>query len=272
MSSSIGTNLRRKIGLQVLILFSVALFFGAHAQEAPRTLTVAAASDLQFALPELAAEFTRSTGTPVKFTLGSSGNLSAQVANGAPFDVLLSADASYPHSLVAAGSADVSTLTNYARGSLVLWFAPSVARKGAKLDLEFLADPSIQHLAIANPKHAPYGRAAEAALRSAHVWDKVQSKLVLGENISQTAQFVESGNAQAGLVALSLVQSGFSDSKGRLFTVPPALYPALDQVAVVTRVGAQNPASRKFVEFLRSKDAQETLQRYGFLPPSSESK
>ena len=225
--------------------------------------------DLQFALPQITAAYTRVTGQTVKVSYGSSGNLSAQIANGAPFDVLLSADATYPRQLISNGHASADTLTFYARGSLVVWFTtpPKSEPTIAALD-----SPSIKHIAIANPKHAPYGRAAEAALRSAGLYDKVASRLVFGENIAQTVQFVDSGNAEAGLVALSLLQAASAQHRGVWKFVPLDSYPPLDQAAVVTKSGARNAASSTFIAFLKSPEAQAIFQRFGFRPPSDESK
>ncbi len=245
--------------------FLASTFVSGQTRAEARELTVAAASDLQYALPAVIQAFSAQSGVPVRVTYGSSGNLSAQIANGAPFDILLSADASYPRALIEQGNADPASLRLYARGVLVLWLVPP--RSEAR-DLKVLLLPSIQHVAIANPKHAPYGRAAEAALRSSGTYDQVAPKLVLGQNISQTAQFVESGNAQAGLIAKSLLQGGDIGKKGTVLEIPLDSYPPLDQAAVVTRRGRANPAAREFVEFLRSGEAQAIFKRFGFLPPA----
>ena len=235
---------------------------------ASKPVAIAAASDLQFALPEIAAAYTRSTGNVV-VTYGSSGNLSSQIANGAPFDILLSADASYPRQLIASGNANSNSLTFYARGSLAVWFGPSVDLGKTPPSIEALDSSSIRNIAIANPKHAPYGRAAEAALKSAGIYDRVAKKLVFGENIAQAVQFVDSGNAQAGLVALSLLIG--SKHAGAWKVVPIDSYPALDQAAVVTKRGDQNSDCQKFIDFLKSPEAQAIFQRYGFREPSTES-
>jgi molybdate transport system substrate-binding protein len=236
---------------------------------ASKPVAIAAASDLQFALPEISAAYTHKTGNTVVVTYGSSGNLSSQIANGAPFDVLLSADASYPRQLIASGNANSSSLTFYARGSLAVWFGPGVDLGNVPPSIQALETSSIRNIAIANPKHAPYGRAAEAALKSAGIYDRVAKKLVLGENIAQAIQFVDSGNAQAGLVALSLLIG--SKHAGAWKVVPIDSYPALDQAAVVTKRGDQNAASQKFIDFLKSPEAQAIFQRYGFREPSPES-
>src|SRR5439155_3328701 len=171
----------------------------------PREVRVAAASDLKFAFDELARDFqARHTGIAVKVTYGSSGNFYTQLASEAPFDLFLSADLDYPRKLVAQGRAVKETEFQYAVGRLVVWVP-----NGSPLDLDQLGiravtDPRVKKVAIANPRHAPYGRAAEAALKHAGVYDQVKDRLVLGENIAQAAQFVESGAADVGLVALSL--------------------------------------------------------------------
>ena len=256
------------------ILLAWLCYFGVlsgHAQSiAAGPITVAAAADLQFALPEIVNAYTKATGIPVRVTYGSSGNLAAQIANGAPFDVLLSADVRYPQQLIADKNAAPESLTQYARGCLVVWFGASVRNLPAHAGIADVAAPEIRNLAIANPKHAPYGRAAEAALKSAGIYDRVASKLVLGENIAQTAQFVESGNAQAGLVALSLLQGSKNHHEGVWRMVPLDTYPPLDQAGVVTSHGAKNSAARKFLEFLHSEAVRKIFEAYGFRRPSKE--
>ena len=262
----VSTRLPRIFLLLFLLIFA---FSPAFAQSTPkRTLTIAAASDLQFALPQIISAYTRATANIVKVTYGSSGNLAAQIANGAPFDLLLSADATYPRDLINKGQAAPDSLTFYARGALVVWFASG----SSDATVAALDSASIRHIAIANPKHAPYGRAAEAALRSAGIYEKVSSKLVLGENIAQTVQFVDSGNADAGLVALSLLQGSRTEHRGVWKEVLLDSYPPLNQAGVVTVHGAQNPAAREFLAFLKSAESQAILQRFGFKTPSTESK
>ena len=178
------------------------------------TVTVAAASDLTYAMNEIAANFEKATGCTVRLSMGSSGNFLTQIENGAPFDVFFSADIAYPKKLEAEGLAAPGSTYLYAIGKIVLW-----TRKDSRVDVgkgfAALRDPAVQKIAIANPEHAPYGRAAEEALRHSGVYDAVKDRLVLGENISQAAEFVESGNADAGIVALSLVLSPAMKDKGR---------------------------------------------------------
>jgi molybdate transport system substrate-binding protein len=198
--------------------------------------------------------------------------LFAQISNGAPFDVFMSADLGYPQKLAEAGEAAVETLRPYARGTLVLLMSKSWKDRAGKAfpTLQGLTDASVAHIAIANPVHAPYGRAADAALRKAGIIEQVRPKLVVAENISQAAQFVASGNADAGLVALTAVISD-KDAAGRWQEVPRDLYPPIDQGAIVTRVGKQNPASQEFINFLSTPEAKSVLKRYGFaeVPPQS---
>src|SRR5271166_1698960 len=185
----------------VLILSSFSPF--APAQE----ITVAAAADLNYALKELAARFEKKTGDKVTLSFGSSGNLFAQIESGAPYDLFFSADEAYPKKLAAEGFAESASLHIYAIGHLVLWVPNGSGLDPQKLHMDLLLQSSVQRIAIANPEHAPYGRAAKAALEHFGLQDRVAKKLVLGENISQAAQFVQSGNAQAGLIALSLAMS-----------------------------------------------------------------
>jgi len=228
-------------------------------------LTIAAASDLQPVLPRLVAQFEQQTGHTVRTTFGSSGNFLAQIRNGAPFDVLLSADVDYPKQLEAAGVAEPGTITSYATGSIVVW-----ARAGSRVDvtrgLDALAGDGVRRIAIANPEHAPYGRAAVAALRTARLYDRVKAKFVLGENVAQAAQFVQSGNADVGIIPLSLAVSPALAATGRYVVVPPALYPAIEQAAVLIRSSQSKDAARAFLAFLQRPDVARTLADAGFGP------
>jgi len=234
--------------------------------EKPQTLLVCAASDLTYCLEELNAAFQKAhPEITVKATLGASGNLLAQIQNGAPYDVFLSADIQYPKALIDAKAAEADSLTPYATGHLVVWTTtPGIDVKGGAGSLT--AD-AIQKIAIANPEHAPYGRAAKAALEHLGLWEKLREKIVLGENIAQTAQFVETGNAQAGIVALSLVLSPKLANRGSYAAIPLDSYPALEQGAVITKKGGANPAAKTYLEFLKSPEARAIFDRYGFLLP-----
>jgi len=229
-------------------------------------IRVAAAADLKFAMEELAVHFEKQTGTKVNVTYGSSGNFFSQIQNGAPFDLFFSADMDYPRKLETAGLAEPGTLCEYAVGRLVIWLPPD-----AKLDVSTerwnaLLDASVQKIAIANPKHAPYGRAAVAALQSARIYEFVKAKLVYGENISQAAQFVQSGNAQAGILALSLTISP-SMKDGKSWEIPAEMVPAIAQGAMVLRSARNKDAARAFLEFVKSKTGRHTLEKHGLAFP-----
>lgn len=237
---------------------------GARAAE---TVAIAAASDLVFCLDALQAEFARTEpAVTVRITTGSSGNFFAQIRHGAPFDLFLSADVLYPRQLAAAGAADGRTLALYAIGRLVLWTTRPDLDPADPAAL--VRHPAVKKFAIANPEHAPYGRAAREALVALGVWPEVRSRIVLGENIAQTAQFVQTGNADAGIVALSLVQAPALQGVGRWRELPESLYQPLEQAFVLTTAGARNPAAARYAAFLRSPAARAIFERYGFrLPP-----
>ena len=225
------------------------------------TLTVAAAADLIYCLEELDAAFQKAhPDIEVKVSTGSSGNFFAQIKNGGPFDVFLSADLSYPKELIKAGLAEESSLTKYAVGRIVVW----TTKEGFDVSGGISSLTKATHVAIANPEHAPYGRAAKAALEHFQLWTKVQSKIVYGENIAQTAQFIQTGNAEAGIVALSLVLSPKLANTGHYADIPADSYPKLEQGAVITKQGAQKAAAQQYIDFLRSKEAREIFDRYGF--------
>jgi molybdate transport system substrate-binding protein len=233
--------------------------------QAPKQLRVAAASDLQAALPEIVRDFERSAAVQVTVSYGSSGNFFAQIQNGAPFDVFLSADVDYPRQLADAGLAERSTLQLYATGHLVVW-----ARRESKIDLSrglaALTDPRVRRVALANPKYAPYGRAAVAALRSARLYDVVQPKLVMGESLAQTAQLVESGNADVGLLSRSLVLGPTLKAEGTYADVVAA-YPPIDQAGIVVKASREPALARAFISFLRRSDTRRQLERFGFALP-----
>jgi molybdate transport system substrate-binding protein len=235
---------------------------------AAQGLTVAAASDLQSALPAIAARFEKDTGQQVRLIFGSSGNFFTQIQNGAPFDVLLSADIDYPRRLEGAGLAERGSLYQYATGRLVLW-----TRQDSGIDvrrgLTVLTDARVRRVAIANPEHAPYGRAAVAALRHERLYERVQGKLVLGENISQAAQFAQSGSAEAGVLALSLALSPALKSSGSYLEIPESWYPPIEQAAVVLRSSRQKALARQFVDSLKQPDRVRILQSYGFAVPQT---
>ena len=247
------------------LAFFILLCASAFAQE----ITVAAASDMSAALPELVAVYSKKTGRSVKLSFGASGNLTNQIRNGAPFDVFFSADEGYPQQLIDEGLASGSTLYRYAVGRLVLWVPNDSPVDLPKLGIKALLDPSVKKISIANPTTAPYGRAAAGALRHFGIYEQVAGKLVIGENISQAAQFVESGNAQAGLIALSHALAPAMKDKGRYWMVPLDAHPILNQAAVVLAESKQASAAREFLDFIRSTEATSLLARYGFSLPES---
>jgi molybdate transport system substrate-binding protein len=229
-------------------------------------LTVAAASDLQSAMPAIASQFENETGQRIRVTFGSSGNFFAQIQNGAPFDVFLSADIDYPRRLEQSGKAERGSLHEYATGRLVLWTRNDSGIE-VRRGLSVLADDRVRRVAIANPEHAPYGRAAVAALRHERLHEQVQGKLVLGENISQAAQFAQSGSAEVGVLALSLALSPALKSSGTYVEIPESWYPPIAQAAVVLASSRQKPLARQFIEYLKRPDSVRILQSYGFAVP-----
>lgn len=231
-------------------------------------VTVAAAADLIYAMNEIAANFRKASGCEVRVSTGSSGNFLTQIENGAPFDVFFSADIEYPKKLEAKGLAVPGSIYLYAVGKIVLW-----VKNDSRLDVSkgfaILRDPSVQKIAIANPQHAPYGRAAENALRDGGVYEAVKDRFVLGENISQAAQFVESGNADAGILALSLVLSPGLKEKGRFWRIPENMYAPIQQGVVLIRA-SQNPhGARAFLDYIKNPETAALLTRYGFVLPGA---
>jgi molybdate transport system substrate-binding protein len=230
-------------------------------------LTVAAAADLRFALDQLGAQFrTAHPAVDLAITYGSSGNFFAQIQNGAPFDVFLSADVDYPRRLISAGLANPDSLFLYGVGRIVVWVPAGSPLDPAALGIHALEAASVRHIAIANPQHAPYGRAAVAALRSLGVYDRVSPRLVLGENVAQAFEFVESGAAEAGIVALSLALAPAASGHGRYWEVPTDAYPKIEQGGVILSRAPAGPAAQ-FRAFLLSAEARRILKQYGFEPP-----
>jgi molybdate transport system substrate-binding protein len=234
-----------------------------------QSITVAAAADLKFCLDDIVAAFHKShAGADVKVVYGSSGNFDAQIRQGAPFDVFFSADIAFPRELVKAGFA-TGEVHPYAVGRIVLW---STTLDASKLTLKDLLRADIAKVAIANPQHAPYGKRAEEALRASGIWDAVQPKLVLGENIAQTAQYVQSGNAQAGIVALSLVLSPDAAKMGGYYLIPDNLHQPLEQGFVITHRAADNALAKTFAEYVQSPPARALMVHYGFALPNEKGK
>jgi molybdate transport system substrate-binding protein len=232
------------------------------------SLSIAAAANFVYALDALNSEFKRHhSALALTSTTGASGSLFAQIRNGAPFDIFLSADTEYPEQMVAAGLAARSTLRVFASGRIVIW------TMRADLDLsdpaKTLRSPAVKKIAIAQPRTAPYGRATRTALEFLGVWQDVQPKLVFGESIAQTAQFVETGNADLGIVALSFVLWPSLAKKGHWKEIAPALYAetSLDHAVVLTTRGAANPAAIRYLEFLTSDAAKKILRDFGYGVP-----
>jgi molybdate transport system substrate-binding protein len=225
---------------------------------------VAAASDLQALLPEITRRFERETKIPVTTTFGSSGNFFAQIRNGAPFDVFLSADIDYPERLEDAGLAERGSLYEYATGRIVLW-----TRKDSGVNLTvgmgILASPRVRRIAIANPEHAPYGRAALAAIEHERLQDVLRSKLVLGENVSQAAQFAQSGNAEVGILALAVAMSPPLEKAGTMYRIPDDWYPPIRQGAVIVERSTRKAAAKQFLTFLGRPDIQRIFEQFGFV-------
>ena len=232
-----------------------------------RELLVAAAADLSSALQDIADRYQKQTGVTLKLSFGASGALTQQIQNGAPFDLFFSADMDYPRRLIAAGDAESASLYEYAIGKLVIWVPSNSLLDLNQKGMSALLDPSVKKIAIANPEHAPYGRAAVAALKHAGLYDRVSDRLVLGENVSQAAQFAESGNAQAGLVALAHAAAPSMRGKGKYWIVPAEDYPPLAQGVVIVSHSQHKQEAAGFLAYMKSKEIQELLRKYGFEVP-----
>ena len=244
-----------------------ALFFAVLCGSGPvdaAEIAVAAASDLNFAFREAAAQFERQTGTHVRLSLGSSGNFFSQIQNGAPFDLFFSADIRYPQKLEESGHAVPGSLYRYATGRIAVWVPARSTLDIARRGIEALGDPSVRKIAIANPKHAPYGRAAVAAMEHFNIYERVKAQLVLGENVSQAAQFVESGAADIGIIALSLALAPPMKQAGRYREIPLDAYPPLEQGAIIVKQGANQEGARALLDFMQGVEGQAIMHRYGF--------
>jgi molybdate transport system substrate-binding protein len=233
-----------------------------------RTLTVAAAANLKPALEEIAARFQAShPGVEVKLTFGASGAFLAQVANGAPFDLFLSADAEFPARAVEQGLADGRPFT-YAIGRLAIWVPRDSGLDLERDGLAALADPSVRRIAMANPEVAPYGRAARAALEKAGLYARLEDRVVLGQSVSQAAQFAQSGNAQAAFLPLSLVRVPPLSVEGRWWVLPAGSHPPIEQAGVVLKASRRPALARELAAFLGSDEARQVLVRLGYALPA----
>ncbi len=260
----ITTRMLRRSILALVLLFAGPL----SAQNAPKPLLIAAAADLKFALDDVLGEFRKAHPEhDAKPTYGSSGTLFAQLDNGAPFDLFLSADVKFPRQLIERGKAEKDSLFFYAIGHLVVWLPKESKLDLTQLGARALLDASVRKVAIANPEVAPYGAAAIAALKQLGVHEAVSSKLVLGENVAQAAQFVQSGAADAGVISLSLALAPKMKDAGRWWEVPADSHTKLEQAGII-RTGAANRAGAvQFREFLSAPAGREILKRYGFVLP-----
>ena len=248
---------RRLFPIAILVFGFVSQLCGAQ------EITVAAAADLQFAMEDVAARFQKETGKTAKLIYGSSGNFFQQIQSGAPFDMFFSANLDYPKKLEAAGLTEPGSYYQYAKGKIVIW-----VRNESKLDLssgmKVLLDPSVKKIAVANPQHAPYGQAAVAAMQKENIYERVKDKFVLGENISQTASFVVSGSADAGIVALSLALSPNMKDKGRYAEIPADEYPPIEQACVILGSSKNKETARQFLSFVKTTAIGDVLKSYGF--------
>jgi molybdate transport system substrate-binding protein len=234
----------------------------ARATAAP-VIHVAAASDVTRAFEELGRVFAGKTGQKVAFTFGASGMLAKQLREGAPFDVFASANSAFVDEVLAAGACERSTRALYAHGHLVVWSKRGVQPAATLTDL---ADPRFRRIAIANPAHAPYGTAAKQALENRGLWAALEPRIVYGENNRQAHQFAQSGNAEAALVALSLV---IGTSDGAYTEVDQALHAPIDQTLVACLRGKNAAGGRAFASFVASRDGRALMRRYGFLMPGA---
>lgn len=247
--------------MRQLLLALLVLTTGCSAQAGEDgPLLVAAASDLGPAFTELGEAYERDTGRAVTFTFGSSGQLSQQIANGAPFEVFASANEAYVDDVLEAGQGDRQSKAQYALGQLVVWTRPDAAQAG----LSQLGQARFRRIAVANPEHAPYGAAAVQALRSAGLYDQVRDRLVYGENVSDTLRLASSGNADVAIVAQSLaaVEQG-----GHYTEVQPGLHEPLRQALVVTAEPERAEAAQDFADLVVGARGREVLSRFGFAPP-----
>jgi molybdate transport system substrate-binding protein len=245
------------------ILSSIAVACIALTASAQTVLHVSAAADLTPVMPAIAQAYEKETGVKLEVSFGSSATLATQIVNGLPVDVFLAADYSFPEQVVAAGLADEKEPVPYANGTLVLY-----ARKDSPiqpLSIDKLTDANVTRIAVADELHAPYGRAAYAAMRWMKTLDKLKPKLVVAENIAQTAQFVVSGNAQAGFISLTSAQSPQLKEIGT-FVVVPAIYPKIRQCAVVMKKSPNLEAGKKFLVWLTSEKVQSHLKDFGLSP------
>lgn len=253
----------RRTALAHLVILLLATVSLSRAQS-PHELHILAAADLQPVMPALCDAYQHATGIKLIVSFGSSATLATQILNGESADLFLAADYSFPEKIVAAKLADTAAPIPYARGTLVLW-----ARKDSSLQpltQDTLRSGNFTQIAIANPNHAPYGRAAVAALTSMKLYDQLKPKLVIAENVAQTAQFVESGNAQVGLISLTTASTEHFKQEGSFVRIPRQSYPEIRQCAVVLAKSSHRADAHAFLDWLTSRPIQQNLPRYGLDP------
>jgi molybdate transport system substrate-binding protein len=244
-----------------IALILITLACSARAQQ---ILRIAAAADLQPVLPPILDQFEKQTGIHAEASYQSSATLATQIINGAPFDLFLAADLSFPGKVIAAGRAEESEPLTYAHGTLVLWTRNDTPF--THLSLDTLRDPALKTIAVANAEHAPYGRAAQAALTHLGLFDTLHSKLVVAENIAQTAQYAESGNAQLGFISLTSALTPRLKSTGHYIEIPADDYPPIQQGAIVIKGSANAGAAHRFLTFFTSPAIGQELAVSGLQP------
>ena len=255
-----------------LLLYSLGVFSprrttdGSMPQSDERVLTVAAAADLTSAMGEVVEAFRRQhADIKVQVSFGSSGNFFAQLVNHAPFDLFLSADTDYPRRLIEQKLALEESKFTYAHGRIVLWAPPNSPLDMKHASAQTLLEPALRKIAIANPRYAPYGRAAEAALHKLGVYDQIKDKLVLGDNVAQTAQFIQSRAADIGIISRS--QALALGEADRFWEIPQSAYPRIEQGGVILSWARDSKAAEAFRAFVIGKDGQAILLRHGFSSP-----
>jgi molybdate transport system substrate-binding protein len=252
------------IAVAVAVAVAVGVGGGACGKSHERSIRIAAASDLTRAFSELGEAFKAKTGITPIFDFGSSGMLAKQVAEGAPFSLFAAANRDYVDQAVASGHCDGASIKQYARGRIVAWTPTGVA---PPTKLDDLADPRFERIAIANPEHAPYGKAAKQALEHAGLWDKLQSRIVLGDSVQATMRYAQTKTVSVAIVALSLAV--ISDG-GTYVPVDPSLYEPLEQSLVICGNGEDAATARQLVDFVISGPGHDVMKRYGFLLPTEE--
>jgi molybdate transport system substrate-binding protein len=250
--------------MRAFTILAFALFLAAAPSRAQQTLRLAVAADLQPLLPPILNEFHQQTGITVLPSYESSATLATEIVNGAPFDLFLAADMSFPQRVIDAGKATEPHPVAYARGTLVLWTRNDSGIRA--LSLSSLSSPAVRSIAIANAQHAPYGRAAESALQHLGLFPVARPKLVIAENIAQAAQYVDSGNAQLGFISLTSALTPRLRADGHYIAIPQAAYAPIIQGAVVIRGSANAAAAQQFLDFLRSPAIGKQLAARGLEP------